>query len=585
MRFGSLFTGLGLLDEGVMRALGGGRLAWFAESPGATAEAAVRMVEAGHTRRQVGRALRVPETGKRRTAAQVAALLLDARRSAYCRWVVGRRHVRAVDVGDVCGIDPRALEPVDVLTAGFPCQDISPAGAGAGIDGDRSGLWGEVARYLRGLRPGEADDGRPPWADRPDVVVLENSGALPSRGLSRVLLDLHGAGYSAGWQVIGAVGVGAPHIRARTAIVALRRREGAPDRLPVWPDLAPLARANLSRVWTLERHPWPLAMVPSADAALTRWRTDALAALGNSVVLPWAEAVGRAARDARPPECEQVGGQIGLFGAGEPVRVGPVGAQRIGTPGEMRTLPLAGALWDGALYEVPRVYAEGDARAIVETSPVCRFYGLLMPTPVAGDARRGPTPTPRADRACARQNRHPNGLASAAPAMTEAAGRLMPTPRRSEAYRGGLGAERRRHTPGLASVALMLAEAAAVVVPTPTCRDTRSGAASSATAARNALVATPTLRGNDNRAGLTARSGDGLATQARAMCSAVANPGGGPRATLLHPLFVAYLMGAGPEQVPPPDGVDVPSGRFVDWLAANAGRRAFSAGSYPKQGA
>ncbi|MGH9897134.1 MAG: DNA cytosine methyltransferase, partial [bacterium] len=94
---------------------------------------------------------------------------------------------------------------VDIVTGGFPCQDISVAGRGAGIDGERSGLWSEMARVIREVRPG--------------YVLVENSPALIIRGLGRVLGDLAEMGMDARWGVLGADDVGAPHIRKRIWIV------------------------------------------------------------------------------------------------------------------------------------------------------------------------------------------------------------------------------------------------------------------------------------------------------------------------------------------------------------------------------
>lgn len=95
---------------------------------------------------------------------------------------------------------------VDVVSGGFPCQDISVAGKGAGLDGVRSGLWSEFARIIREVRP--------------QFVLVENSPALTSRGLGRVLGDLATLGYDAEWGVLGADAVGACHRRERMWIVA-----------------------------------------------------------------------------------------------------------------------------------------------------------------------------------------------------------------------------------------------------------------------------------------------------------------------------------------------------------------------------
>ena len=103
---------------------------------------------------------------------------------------------------DVCTFDGRAWRGiVDVVSGGFPCQDISVAGKGEGITGARSGLWGEMRRIV-----GEV---------RPRYVFVENSPALTSRGLGTVLGDLAALGYDAEWGVLGADDAGAPHRRKR----------------------------------------------------------------------------------------------------------------------------------------------------------------------------------------------------------------------------------------------------------------------------------------------------------------------------------------------------------------------------------
>jgi DNA (cytosine-5)-methyltransferase 1 len=95
---------------------------------------------------------------------------------------------------------------VDVVSGGFPCQDISAAGKGAGIDGERSGMWGEMARIIHEVRP--------------KFVFVENSPMLTSRGLGRVLGDLASMGFDAKWGVLGAADIGANHKRDRIWIVA-----------------------------------------------------------------------------------------------------------------------------------------------------------------------------------------------------------------------------------------------------------------------------------------------------------------------------------------------------------------------------
>ena len=95
---------------------------------------------------------------------------------------------------------------VDVVSGGFPCQDISAAGKGAGIDGERSGMWGEMARIICEVQPRYA--------------FVENSPMLTSRGLGRVLGDLAAMGFDAKWGVLGADSIGLPHRRERIWVLA-----------------------------------------------------------------------------------------------------------------------------------------------------------------------------------------------------------------------------------------------------------------------------------------------------------------------------------------------------------------------------
>jgi len=112
---------------------------------------------------------------------------------------------------------------VDVVSGGFPCQDISAAGKGAGIDGERSGMWKQMARIIHEVRP--------------RFVFVENSPMLTSRGLGVVLGDLASMGFDAKWGVLGAADVGFAHHRARIWVVAnassfgcIRSRKELPEK-------------------------------------------------------------------------------------------------------------------------------------------------------------------------------------------------------------------------------------------------------------------------------------------------------------------------------------------------------------------
>ena len=138
---------------------------------------------------------------------------------AYCRAVLAQHFPETQRYEDVREVGAHNLAPVDLICGGFPCQDLSSAGRGAGLDGARSGLWGEFARIIRELRP--------------RYVVVENVPALlTGKGkrwdrapIGRVLGDLAEAGYDAEWARLSAREFGAPHLRKRVWIVAYASRD------------------------------------------------------------------------------------------------------------------------------------------------------------------------------------------------------------------------------------------------------------------------------------------------------------------------------------------------------------------------
>lgn len=130
----------------------------------------------------------------------------------YASAVMKKNFPTALNLGDITQIDGKQAPPVDLLCGGFPCQDISLAGKGAGLSGERSGLWSHYARLIEEIRP--------------RYVVIENVSALRSRGLDRVLGEIAALGYDAEWHCIPAAYVGAPHRRDRLWILADSQREG-----------------------------------------------------------------------------------------------------------------------------------------------------------------------------------------------------------------------------------------------------------------------------------------------------------------------------------------------------------------------
>ena len=114
---------------------------------------------------------------------------------------------------DVQTFDGRPWRGVaQVISGGFPCQDISIAGKGDGLDGERSGMWRQMARIICEVGP--------------EYVFVENSPMLVSRGLGAVLGDLSSMGFDAKWGIVGAKDVGANHQRDRIWIVAHSNSNG-----------------------------------------------------------------------------------------------------------------------------------------------------------------------------------------------------------------------------------------------------------------------------------------------------------------------------------------------------------------------
>lgn len=152
IRVGSLFTGYGGLDMAV-----GGELAWYAE------------IE-----------------------------------KAACQ-VLATHHPNVPNLGDITTIDWSTVEPVDILTGGYPCQPFSHAGLRKGKNDERH-LWPYVCNAINTIRPRHA--------------ILENVAGHLTLGFADVLADLATIGYDAEWGTLRASDVGAPHQRKRLFIVA-----------------------------------------------------------------------------------------------------------------------------------------------------------------------------------------------------------------------------------------------------------------------------------------------------------------------------------------------------------------------------
>jgi len=131
---------------------------------------------------------------------------------SYCQQVLAKNFPGVPIYDDITELEADGFTGIDLLTGGFPCQDISVAGKGEGIEGERSGLWFEMLRLISGIRPRYA--------------LIENVPMLLHRGFGRVICDLAQIGYDAEWQIISAADVGAPHLRKRIWIVAYPSSKG-----------------------------------------------------------------------------------------------------------------------------------------------------------------------------------------------------------------------------------------------------------------------------------------------------------------------------------------------------------------------
>ena len=189
----------------------------------------------------------------------------------------------------------------DVVTAGFPCQDISISNAKAkGVNGERSGLWKEVARIIR--------DAKPSWA------ILENVPAIRSRGFEQIIYELDESGYMGEWYIIPASAIGAYHRRARVYIIAYpysnkynysgrapffqryvldkTERNQKPDGF-IFNDSGSITRGRLNH-WTAEQWAYQSPRCRMVDGLPRGLDKDRLKQLGNSLVPQIPELIGNA---------------------------------------------------------------------------------------------------------------------------------------------------------------------------------------------------------------------------------------------------------------------------------------------------
>ena len=202
-----------------------------------------------------------------------------------CRRVLARHWPDAERFADVRAVGARTLAPVDVVCGGFPCQDISLAGANRGLEGERSGLWYEYQRIIAEIRP--------------RFVVVENVSGLVRRGLDTVLEGLWSLGYAVEGTRMRASDLGAPHRRERLFLIAhtdgelvrLESERGEPDASERGNALA-LDASGAGRVAGRVHRPWaPEPRICRVAHGIPE-RVERLRALGNAVVPACASVVG-----------------------------------------------------------------------------------------------------------------------------------------------------------------------------------------------------------------------------------------------------------------------------------------------------
>jgi DNA (cytosine-5)-methyltransferase 1 len=204
----------------------------------------------------------------------------------FCRQVLAKHWPKVPCFEDIRDLGREHLADIgaiNVICGGFPCQDLSRAGSGEGLAGERSGLWREYLRLIREIRP--------------NYVLVENVAALLDRGMGVVLGDLAESGFDAEWSVVSGCSMGAPHMRQRVFIVAYAHG------LNGWPRIRD----------SLARQDGPIQAIDRLESARVGWRTrlanpselyrdangvafgmDRNHAIGNSILYQIPELIGRA---------------------------------------------------------------------------------------------------------------------------------------------------------------------------------------------------------------------------------------------------------------------------------------------------
>ena len=216
----------------------------------------------------------------------------------FCQKVLAKHWPNVKRFTDIknMGIEEE-IPHVNVICGGFPCQDISCAGKGAGIHAERSGLWWEMLRIIRLVRP--------------KFVLVENVAALLNRGLDEVLGSLAESGYDAEWTCLRASDFGLPHRRERIFLIAYSESRYGKETCLLCSDRMRSVRESsqcerqFRGLFSDESQRGPGAgRTPDSSAIICRkingvsFQMDRLRALGNAIVPQCSQYVGQCVLDS-----------------------------------------------------------------------------------------------------------------------------------------------------------------------------------------------------------------------------------------------------------------------------------------------
>jgi DNA (cytosine-5)-methyltransferase 1 len=274
----------------------------------------------------------------------------------YCRAVLAKHWPDAPVLDDVRSVDAQSLsgvEAIDVVCGGFPCQDVSNAGQRAGLAGERSGLWRDLLRAIRLVRPRYA--------------IVENVAALLGRGMGEVLGDLAEIGQDTEWHCIPARAVGAPHIRDRVWIIAADPSRGGHGLDGIGQALERQLADPVAHLANADRSGWPAGQQAAAAVGHGRsagaGRGDVSDAIGERIhvePLGVAERSGALLADGDGEICEMADADRELLHRAG-IRAAAAGQREPTNAGWWSTEPDVGRVAHGVPSRVDRLKGLGNA--------------------------------------------------------------------------------------------------------------------------------------------------------------------------------------------------------------------------------